>query len=395
MSEGRLPLDGVTVVSLEQAVAAPLATRHLADLGARVIKVERPDGGDFARDYDSAVHGLASHFVWLNRSKESVALDLKNQAGLDVLSRLVETSDVFVQNLAPGAAARLGFGAAELAARHPRLVVLSMSGYGESGPYRDHRAYDMLVQAEVGLVSVTGTPDAPAKTGIPTADIAAGMYAFSGVLAALLRRERDGVGSVVDVSMFDALAEWMGHPMYLRMYADVQAPRMGLAHPAIVPYDAYPTADGQVLIGVQNNRGWVQLVEVLGRSELAAHPDYATNIDRCRNRAAVDEIVSAQTRHWRSADLLAALVAAGVPAARVNDVAGLVGHPQLQARQRWTSVATEAGPVRALLPPIGLSGTAARMDPVPALGEHTDAVLTELGYPAQEITLMRESGAVA
>lgn len=391
----RLPLEGVTVVSLEQAVAAPLATRHLADLGARVVKVERTDGGDFARDYDDAVHGLGSHFVWLNRSKESVALDLKTQAGRDVLLRLVETADVFVQNLAPGAADRLGFGVAELTARHPRLVVVSMSGYGDSGPYRDHRAYDMLVQAEAGLVSVTGTPEAAVKTGIPTADIAAGMYAFSGVLAALLRREREGVGTVVDVSMFDSLVEWMGHPMYLQLYAGQQPPRMGLAHPAIVPYGAYPTSDGQVLIGVQNNRGWVQLVEVLGRPELGGHPDYATNIDRCRNRAEVDRLVAEQTARWGSDDLLSALVAAGVPAARVNDVAGMVAHPQLEARQRWTDVDTEVGPVRALLPPIGLSGTAARMGAVPSLGQHTDAVLTELGLTAQDIAAMRASGAVA
>lgn len=394
-SDRGLPLEGVTVVSLEQAVAAPLATRHLADLGARIIKVERPDGGDFARDYDDAVHGLASHFVWLNRSKESVALDLKAETGRAVLTKLIARADVFVQNLAPGAAERLGFGATGLAARHPRLVVVSMSGYGDSGPYRDHRAYDMLVQAEAGLVSVTGTPDAPAKTGIPTADIAAGMYAFSGVLAALLRRERDGVGAVVDVSMFDSLVEWMGHPMYLQMYAGQQPPRMGLAHPAIVPYDAYPTSDGQVLIGVQNNRGWVQLVEVLGRPELAAHPDYATNIDRCRNRAEVDRLVAEQTARWGADDLLAALVAAGVPAARINDVAGLVAHPQLEARHRWADVDTEAGPVRALLPPIGLRDVAARLDPVPALGQHTDAVLSELGYSADEVALMRESGAVA
>ena len=394
-SDRGLPLEGVTVVSLEQAVAAPLATRHLADLGARVIKVERPDGGDFARDYDDAVHGLASHFVWLNRSKESVALDLKAETGRAVLTKLIARADVFVQNLAPGAAERLGFEATGLAARHTRLVVVSMSGYGESGPYRDHRAYDMLVQAEAGLVSVTGTPDAPAKTGIPTADIAAGMYAFSGVLAALLRRERDGVGAVVDVSMFDSLVEWMGHPMYLQMYAGQQPPRMGLAHPAIVPYDAYPTSDGQVLIGVQNNRGWVQLVEVLSRPELAAHPDYATNIDRCRNRAEVDRLVAEQTARWGSEDLLAALVAAGVPAARINDVAGMVAHPQLEARHRWADVDTEAGPVRALLPPIGLRDVAARLDPVPALGQHTDAVLSELGYSADEVALMRESGAVA
>lgn len=390
-----LPLEGITVVSVEQAVAGPLATRHLADLGARVIKVERPDGGDFARGYDAAVNGLASHFVWLNRSKESVTLDLKSPPARAILRRLVARADVFLQNLAPGAADRLGFGAGELLARHPRLVVVSMTGYGDSGPFRDHRAYDMLVQAEAGLISITGTADAPAKTGVPSADIAAGMYAFSGALAALLRRERDGRGGVVDVSMFDAMVEWMGHPMYMRMYAGQQPPRMGLSHPAIASYDAYPTRDGQVLIGVQNNRGWVALVGVLGRPDLARHPDYLTNIDRCRNRAEVDRLVAERTSRRRTDELLAALAGAGVPAARLNDVGQMVAHPQLAARGRWTSVRTEAGQVRALLPPIGLRDAAPRMGPVPALGEHTDAVLAELGYSAGEIARLREQAVTA
>ncbi len=390
----RLPLEGLLVVSLEQAVAAPLATRHLADLGARVVKVERPDSGDFARHYDDAVRGLGSHFVWLNRSKESLALDVKSAEGRAVLDRLVARADVFVQNLAPGAADRLGFGAADLAARHPRLVVVSMTGYGEDGPFRDHRAYDMLVQAEAGLVSVTGTADAAAKTGIPTADIAAGMYAYSGALAALLRREHDGVGGVVDVSMFDALVEWMGHPLYVQLYAGHQLPRMGLAHPAIVPYDAYPTRDGQVLIGVQNELGWRRLVEVLGRPELGEHPDYATNMERCRHRADVDLLVGEQTGRWRTEDLLAALLAAGVPAARLNDVAGVADHPQLSDRHRWVDVGTEVGPVQALLPPAVFRGAPARMDPVPALGEHTDAVLAELGYPPQVVAELRARGVV-
>jgi crotonobetainyl-CoA:carnitine CoA-transferase CaiB-like acyl-CoA transferase len=391
-----LPLAGITVVSVEQAVAAPLATRHLADLGARVVKVERLDGGDFARAYDTAVNGLASHFVWLNRSKESVGLDLKTAAGRKVLGRLVAGADVFVQNLAPGAADRLGFGADVLHARHPRLVVVSMTGYGESGPFRDHRAYDMLVQAEAGLISITGSPEAPAKTGIPSADIAAGMYAFSAVLAALLRRERDpaGGGGIVEVSMFDALVEWMGHPMYMSMYTGQQPSRMGLSHPAIAPYDAYPTRDGEVLIGVQNNTGWARLVEVLGRPELATHPRYATNIDRCRHRTEVDRTVAAATSRWDSDRLLAALVTAGVPAARLNDVAGMVAHPQLDARDRWTHVASEAGEVRAVLPPIGLRDAAPRMDPVPALGEHTDTVLAELGYSTGDIAELRRTRVV-
>lgn len=390
-----LPLDGITVVSVEQAVAAPLATRHLADLGARVIKVERVDGGDFARGYDADVNGLASHFVWLNRSKESVSLDLKSPAGRAVLDRLIARADVFVQNLGPGAADRLGFGADELRARHPRLVVVSMTGYGETGPFREHRAYDMLVQAETGLIAITGTPDSPAKTGVPSADIAAGMYAFSGVLAALLRRDRDGLGSVVDVSLFDSMIEWMGHPMYVWMYAGRQLPRMGVGHPAIAPYDAYPTRDGQILIGVQSNRGWTQLITVLGRPELAEHPDFATNIDRCRNRTMVDRLVGEHTSTWHSDDLLRALVAAGVPAARLNGIGEMVGHPQLAARDRWTHVATPAGEARALLPPIGFRDAQPRMDPVPALGEHTDRVLAELGYSPGDIANLRQQGVAA
>jgi len=393
---GLLPLAGVTVVSIEQAVAAPLATRHLADLGARVIKVEHPDGGDFARAYDSAVHGLASHFVWLNRSKESVALNLKTAPGMAVLHQLIAGADVVLQNLAPGAARRLGLDADTLRERHPRLIVVDMSGYGSEGPYRDHRAYDMLVQAETGLISITGTPDAPAKTGVPSADIAAGLYAFSGVMAALFRRERTGEGASIAVSMFDSLVEWMGHPMYMAMYAGRQLPRSGLSHPAIAPYDAYPTRDGQVLIGVQNDRGWRQLVtEVFRRPELVAHPDYLSNVARCANRAALDALVAAETSRFDTAELTAALLAAGVPAGQVNDVQGMVEHPQLSERDRWRQVGTEHGPVSAVLPPITFDDVTARMDAVPALGEHTATVLAELGYRADHIRDMQTTGAIA
>lgn len=393
---GDLPLEGITVVSLEQAVAAPLATRHLADMGARVIKIERLDGGDFARDYDDAVDGLASHFVWLNRSKESVALDLKSPEGVAVLEKLVAGADVFLQNLAPGAVARLGFGLEDLLDRYPHLVIANMSGYGGSGPYRDHRAYDMLVQAETGLISITGSPDAPAKTGVPNADLAAGMYTLSGVLSALFRRQRTGKGAIVDVSMFDSTIEWMGHPMYMTMYTGKEIPRMGLSHPAIVPYDVYPTKDGEVLIGVQNNRGWISLVtEVFNRPDLANDPEYATNIDRCRNRSTVNELMASETGKFTSRGLLDALVEAGVPAAQLNQVKDMIDHPQLAERGRWTEVETVKGTIPALLPPITFRDVAARMDPVPGLGANTSAVLAGFGYTETEIDELRERGVVA
>ncbi len=379
-------LDGVTIVSLEQAVAAPIATRHLADLGARVIKIERPDGGDFARGYDEAVRGMSSHFVWLNRGKESVALDLKSERGREALGALVARADVFVQNLAPGAADRLGFGSAALRAAHPRLVVVEMSGYGSSGPLHAKRAYDLLVQGETGLASVTGTAGEAVKTGIPVADIGAGLYAFSAVLAALLRRERGGGGACVEVSMFDAIAEWMGHPLYTTLHTGEQPPRAALGHPAIVPYDAYPTADGtDVLIGVQNDRQWRALAaEVLGRPDLAEHPDYATNVARCRHRAAVDALIGEVTGRLPVAELVRALDEAGIGNARLNSVHGLADHPQLAARDRWRTVRTPVGPVDAVLPAITFTDTEARMDAVPALGEHTEAVLTEFGIGAEE-----------
>lgn len=383
------PLDGVTVVSIEQAVAAPLATRHMADLGARVIKIERLDG-DFARFYDQAVHGMASHFVWLNRGKESVALDLKSERGRKVLTELVARADVFLQNLAPGAAARLGFDEALREAR-PELVVVNLSGYGRSGPYRDKRAYDMLVQAEAGVISVTGWPGQPAKAGIPISDIATGMYAFSGVLAALLRRANTGAGATIDVSLFDATAEWMSHPMYTAAHTGEPPPRVGLSHPAVAPYDAYPTADGvDVLIGIQNDRGWARLVsEVLGRPDLADHPDYGTNIARVRNRSEVDDAVAERTRKMSVEDLVSRLDAAGIASARLNSVSDVVAHPQLSERDRWRTVDTPVGKVDAILPPFTFHDVEARMDAVPALGEHTDSILTELGYSAEDIAALR------
>ncbi|WP_190034698.1 CaiB/BaiF CoA transferase family protein [Streptomyces fructofermentans] len=393
-----LPLEGITVVAVEQAVAAPFATRQLADLGARVVKVERVDGGDFARGYDTAAGGLASHFVWCNRGKESVALDLKDPRGLDVVRRLVAGADVFVQNLAHGAAARLGLDAGTLCAAHPRLIAVDISGYGSSGPYADKRAYDMLVQCEAGLVSVTGTAGQPVKAGIPAADIAAAMYAFSGVLAALVRRGTTGRGGPVEVSMLEALAEWMGHPLHHAMHGGTPPARTGVAHAVIVPYDAYPTADGgRVLLSVQNDREWRRLAEqVLERAELAHDPAYATNAARVGNRDRTDALVGAALKALGTDAAVARLEAAGIACARLRDVREVAEHPQLAARDRWREVGSPVGPLRSLLPPITLpGGDAAPMGPVPALGEHTGALLRAMGMTDDEIAALRRDGVVA
>jgi len=391
-----MPLEGMVVVSIDQAVAAPLAARHLADLGARVIKIERPDGGDFARAYDGAVRGEASHFVWLNRGKESVAVDLKTAQGRDVLARLLERADVFLHNLGPGAVERLGFGADQLSARHPELVVCTMSGYGSTGPYRDKRAYDLLVQSEAGLVSLTGTPDHPAKAGIPVADIAAGMYALTNILGALMRRERFGGGAVIEVTMFDALVEWMGHPIHVTDHTGAQPPRVGLSHPVIAPYDAYPTADGhEIVLGIQNDREWVRLAtDVLGDASLATDPDYATNVARVRNRDMVDDVVGVAMGRLTIDEAVSALDRAKIANARLNTMADVLTHPQLAARDRWREVQTPVGPVRALrsaVEPVGEVPLA----PVPSLGEHTDAVLAEIGLNAEEIRQLRDLGVIA
>lgn len=392
---GELPLAGITVVSLEQAVAAPLATRHLADLGARVVKIERVGEGDFARDYDSSVHGLAAHFVWLNRGKESFAVDLKSPEGIDAVTALVRTADVFLQNLAPGAAERLGLGADELRADHPELIVVNMSGYGTDGPMRDRKAYDLLVQSETGLCSITGTPETAVKTGIPTSDIAAGMYALTSIQAALLRRHRTGTGATVDVSMFDATTEWLGYPMYLQMYQDRQVPRMGLSHTSICPYDKYPTSDGEILIGVQNDRGWRTLVtDVLDLPELAEDPRYATNLERVARREEVDALIAKATSQFTNADLDEKLAATGVPAAQLRDLKGLIEHPQLATRDRWREVQTEAGPVRGILPPMNFRDVELPMGAVPALGQHTDAVLEGLGLTDEQIAGLKAAGIV-
>jgi itaconate CoA-transferase len=379
-----LPLEGMTVVAVEQAVAAPLATRQLADLGARVIKIERIDGGDLARGYDHVVHGTGAHFVWLNRGKESIAVDLKTTQGRDVVRRLVDRADVFVQNLAPGAAARLGLGE-ELREGRPELVLVNLSGYGAGGPMEQRKAYDMLIQAEAGLISVTGTPEIPVKTGIPTADIAAGMYCAQGVLAALLRRWRTGEGATLEVSMFESTVEWLGHALYTQMYTGHQPPRMGLSHSAIAPYDAYPTMDGEVLIGVQSDSAWRTLVtQVLDSPALLDEPLFSTNVSRVAHRAECDAAVAGRTRGFTTEELTERLGAARVPAAQVSQLDQVVEHAQLQARNRWRTVGTEHADIAALLPPITFSDVEAQMGDVPALGEHTRALLLESGLDAVE-----------
>jgi crotonobetainyl-CoA:carnitine CoA-transferase CaiB-like acyl-CoA transferase len=377
------PLDGVTVVTVEQAVATPLATRHLADLGARVIKVERPEGGDFARDYDHVVDGTGAHFVWLNRGKESLAIDLKSPEGRDVVRRLVDRADVFMQNLAPGAAERLGFGSAELREHRRELIVVNLSGYGIGGPMEQRKAYDMLVQAESGLIAITGTPQTPVKTGIPTADIASGMYCAQAALAALVRQGRTGEGATIDVSMLEATVEWMGYALYTQMHTGIQPARMGLSHSSIAPYDAFPTRDGQMLIGVQNDRGWRTLVsQVLEAPELADDPRFATNVQRVANRTECDAALAAQTSRWSTEELAERLAVSGIPAAQVKELDAVVDHPQLHARDRWRTIGTEHAQVRALLPPATFDDFDAVMGDVPALGQHTLALLEESGLDA-------------
>jgi itaconate CoA-transferase len=391
-----LPLEGVLVVAVEQAVAAPFASRQLADLGARVIKIERPGVGDFARSYDRTVKGMASHFVWINRSKESLTLDLKSAEGVEALGRLVARADVFVHNLAPGAVARLGFESATLRAERPRLVTCEISGYGSSGPYRDKKAYDLLVQSEAGLLSITGTEDTPSKVGISIADIAAGMYAFSGVLAALLRRERTGEGAAVEVSMFDALAEWMGYPAYFTEYGGTAPSRSGARHASIAPYGPYAAGDGQVVyLGLQNEREWARFCdEVLRQPELSSDDRFATNTARAAHKDALDQAITRAFANATTAEVVARLDAAGIANARMNTVGEFLAHPQLTARHRWRDVASPAGPLHALVPPINLEGTDPMMGPIPALGEHTDAILRELGYDAATINDWRQRGIV-
>jgi itaconate CoA-transferase len=379
-------LQGITVVSLEQAVAAPFATRQLADLGARVIKVERAGAGDFARHFDQSVHGQASYFVWLNRGKESIELGIKDPGDREVLDALLGRADVFVQNLAPGAAGRLGLGADDLRRRYPRLVSCAISGYGPDGPYRHKKAYDLLVQCEAGLLSVTGTPEEPAKAGISVADIAAGMYAYSGILAALYERERTGEGTSLDVAMLDALGEWMSQPFYYSVYGGEPARRTGARHASISPYGPYAAAGGeQVFLGLQNEREWAVLCEkILNRPDLVADDRFATNPDRVAHDDELTPIIEEALAAIPAEDLAAALDEAGIANARLRTPAEFAAHPQLRARDRWREVDTPGGPIRALLPPVNVPGREARMGAVPALGQHTEAIRAELGLAAAD-----------
>ena len=390
------PLDGVTVVTLEHAIAAPLCTRQLADLGARVIKVERPGSGDFARAYDERVKGMASHFVWTNRSKESLTLDVKHPDAGKVLARLLEGADVLVQNLAPGAAARLGLSFEALHEKHPRLIVCDISGYGDDGPYRDKKAYDLLIQSESGFLSVTGSQAEPAKAGCSIADIAAGMYAYTSILAALMQRGKTGKGSRIDVSMLESMVEWMGYPLYYAFEGAEPPPRAGAAHATIYPYGPFPAGDGRtVMLGLQNEREWGAFCKtVLQRPELAADERFASNSRRVANREALRALIAEVFASLSAQQVVQRLDEAQIANASVNDMHHVWAHPQLKARQRWTQVPTPSGPIPALLPPGKTDAYAPRMDAVPGLGEHTDAILQELGWPAETIHAMRRAGAI-
>jgi itaconate CoA-transferase len=391
------PLDGITVVTLEHAIAAPFCTRQLADLGARVIKIERPGVGDFARAYDERVNGLASHFVWTNRSKESLTLDVKHPDGQAILRRLVlERADVVVQNLAPGAAARLGVSHAALSADKPGLIVCDISGYGSDGPYRDKKAYDLLIQSESGFLSVTGTQDEPAKAGCSIADIAAGMYAYSNILAALLEREKTGLGCRIDVSMLESMVEWMSYPLYYAFDGATPPPRAGAAHATIYPYGPFPTGDGKtVMLGLQNEREWAVFCrDVLRQPALATDPRFASNSRRTEARSELRAMIVAAFAQLSAEQVVARLDAAQIANARMNDMHDVWTHAQLQARRRWADVRTSAGLVPALLPPGQPDTYPPRMDPVPALGEHTDAILRELGSTDAEIARLRAENAI-
>ncbi len=390
------PLEGITVVALEQVIAGPFATRQLAELGARVIKIERPGGGDAARIYDRTVKGLSSHFVWVNRSKESLALDVKHAAAKTVLDKLLHKADVFLHNLAPGAVERLGLGAEPLRARHPRLIWCGISGYGPSGPYAAKKAYDLLVQCEAGLLSVTGTPETPVKAGIPAADIAAGMYAFTSILAALVRRGRSGEGATIEVTMLEALGEWMGFPAYFTAYGGAAPPRSGPYHATIVPYGPFKAGDGQtVFLSVQNEREFASFCDrVLERPALKTDARFSSSPARFQNRDALHAEIAQVFGGLSAEQIIARLEAADIANARLIDMKGFWDHPQLRARGRWAKVGSPAGELDMLKPPFNLSGFEPRLDPVPALGEHSRAILAEVGYSAAEIEALAATGAI-
>ena len=390
------PLDGIKVVALEHAIAAPFCTRQLADLGARVIKIERPGAGDFARSYDERVHGLSSHFVWTNRSKESLSLDLKQDAAQEVLHRLLADADVLVQNLAPGAADRLGLSYEALSEKYPRIIACGISGYGPDGPYRDKKAYDLLIQSESGFLSVTGTPDASAKAGCSIADIAAGMYAYTNILAALLQRQKTGRGCRIDVSMLESMVEWMGFPLYYAIDDQSPPPRAGAAHATIFPYGPFAAGDGKtVMLGLQNEREWKVFCDrVLEQPELAVDERFASNSKRLANSEALRATIRDVFANFTATQLLARLDEAGIANAKLNDMRDVWEHPQLAARERWTEVETPAGRIPALLPPGMPASFEPSMDPIPALGQHTAPILAELGYSGAQIDTLRDARAV-
>jgi len=395
-SRRALPLAGITVVSFEHAIAAPFATRQLADLGARVIKVERPGVGDFARSYDSRARGLASHFVWCNRSKESLTLDVKALAAKEVLDRLLSRADVVVQNLAPGASARLGLSESALRSRHPRLILCDISGYGDNGPYRDKKAYDLMIQSEAGFVSITGSTETPSKAGLSIADIATGMYAYSGILTALIARGQSGMGMRVEVSMLEALTEWMGYPLY---YTTDDAPppaRTGASHATIFPYGPFAAGDGRVvLLGLQNEREWETFCrQVLLDPKLLVDSRFATNASRVSNREVLTSLIVEAFSALSADAVVQRLETAGIASASVREMRDVWNHPQFISRERWSEVETPAGMLPALRPPATLDGIDSRMDAVPALGEHTDAILSELGFDADIVAGWRLAGAI-
>ncbi|MCT4477314.1 CoA transferase [Peribacillus frigoritolerans] len=382
-----LPLEGITVVSLEQAVAAPFATRQLADLGARVIKIERPNTGDFARNYDTTVHGMSSHFVWLNRSKESVCLDLKQEESTIILDKILSEADVFVQNLAPGAVDRLGFSPSILKEKYPQLIICGISGYGSNGSYRDKKAYDLLIQCEAGLVSITGTEDNPSKSGISIADIAAGMYAYTGILTALLARHKTDKGTVIEVSMLEALAEWMGYPIYYSEYGGTDPKRTGSSHATIYPYGPFKTGDNKlVFMGIQNEREWAYFCEkVLESPDLAIDSQFISNSMRVSNRDLLKPIINTAFQKLNADQVIDLLEKAKIANARLNTINDLIKHPQLRERNRWREIHSPVGTLKALLPPVTFEDIDVIMNPIPEVGEHTESVLKEFGIDTETL----------
>ncbi len=390
------PLDGITVISLEHAIAAPFATRQLADMGARVIKIERPKVGDFARNYDDRVKGMASHFVWTNRSKESLTLDIKHPDAAEILDKLADKADVLVQNLAPGAAGRLGLSYDRLKETHPKLICCNISGYGENGPDRDRKAYDLLIQSEAGFLSVSGTDDNPSKAGISIADIAAGMYAYSNILAALLQRGKTGKGCNIDVSMLEAMAEWMSYPMYYAFDGATPPARSGASHATIFPYGPFTAGDGNIVIlGLQNEREWKNFCDlVLEMPELANDLRFSNNASRNENKLELSALITGTFADLTANQVIDRLNTAGIASAKMNDMGELWNHAQLKERDRWRELDTPAGPIPAMLPPGIMTGFEARMDAIPGLGQHSSAILHELGYSPNQISKLKLDGVI-